>query len=63
MIIVADKKMAKWLLEQWDGTLDWDTGNVRKLAKHGVTKAKIEHLFTKKFVFMGQVLSPTGTEW
>ena len=63
MLIVADKEMEKWLLEQWDGMLDWDAGNIRKQAKHEVTKAQIEQLFAKRFVFVGEVIPEDGTEW
>ena len=63
MLIVADKKMERWLKEQWDGTLNWNSGNIPKLTKHEITKAQIEQLFAKKFVFMGQVSPPEGTEW
>ena len=34
MKIVTDETILRWLLDTWAGGLDWDQGNLGKLAKH-----------------------------
>jgi len=59
MEVVADPNVVEWLISKWDGTFDWDGGNLEKLKKHGATREGIEHLFTESIgnaILIGRVV-------
>jgi len=63
MKIVADETILRSLLDSWAGGLDWDQGNLGKLAKHKATPEDIDYLFIEPeagAVLLGRIM-PTGT--
>ena len=64
MKIVADETILRWLLDTWAGGLDWDQGNLGKLAKHKATREDIDYLFVEPeaaAVLLGRIM-PTGID-
>lgn len=66
MRIVADDSIVRWLLDSWNGELDWDHGNLSKLKKHHATREDIDYLFTEveaEAVLLGQIKPSEGDPW
>ena len=63
MRLIADIDTELWLQTEWDGTLEWDDANVRKLKKHNLSVSQFETLFDEDFVFAGRVVPTDGIEW
>ncbi len=60
----VDPEIERWLQTTWDGTLDWDRGNLEKLVKHQVTEAAITALFLDyPWIFRGRVVSQREFSW
>jgi uncharacterized DUF497 family protein len=57
-----DPEIDRWLQEFWEGGLEWDDANRRKLT-HGVTEEEIEEVFSNRFVVVGRVVPPRGSHW
>lgn len=58
-----DPEAQEWLVNDWDGTLDWDAGNTEKLTKHNVSVDGIEEFFDSDFVFVGRLLETETLKW
>lgn len=63
MKYLPDNETLKWLNGAWDESLDWDQGNVPKLAKHDLTVDEVEEIFDGDFVFGGRLVMPEDQEW
>lgn len=63
MDVINDPKIALWLNEEWDQTLDWNEGNISKLAKHSATVTQIESVFDGDFILGGKVKPPACAKW
>ena len=58
-----DPETEIWLLENWDGLLEWDDSNINKPHKHGLTSEEVESIFDAKTVFLGRIIEPEGDNW
>ena len=47
MQLVSDEYIEFWFDEVWDGSLDWDEANLRKLPKHGLESSEVESLWER----------------
>ncbi len=63
MKLVSDEYIEFWFDEVWDGSLDWDDANLRKLSKHGLESSDVGILVSKPFSLEGKIEPPTGEEW
>lgn len=63
MDLVDDAEVEAWLLEEWDGSLQWDQGNTGKLQKHDVSVDEVESVFDGDFIFGGRIKPQTGSAW
>lgn len=63
MDVVYDSKIARWLTDEWDQTLDLDQSNTLKLAKHSVSVEQVESVLDGSFVLGGQIIRPVGIDW
>jgi uncharacterized DUF497 family protein len=61
--VINDSVVLAWLKNEWDQTLEWDSGNSGKLVKHSVTLEQVESLFDSDFVVGGRIQPPEGMEW
>lgn len=57
-----DDEIEVWLEEEWDGSVQWDDANRRKLT-HGVLQVEIDALFAAPFVVLGRIVPPVGANW
>lgn len=60
---VDDPETQEWLATDWDGTLQWDSGNTEKLAKHNASVEIIEEFFEGDFVFVGRLEETQNLVW
>ena len=63
MQLVSDEYIEFWFDEVWDGSLDWDEANLRKLPKHGLESSEVESLVSRPFALEGRIEPPENEEW
>ena len=56
MIVQEAPDILKWLSENWDLTIEWDSGNIEKLKKHDFVVSDIEEAVSGNVVFGGEIL-------
>ena len=57
-----DDEIEGWLEDEWDGSVQWDDANRRKLT-HDVLHEEVDALFATPFVVLGRILPPEGAHW
>ncbi len=63
MLIEDDDAVLEWLKHEWDGRMDWDSNNVPKMSKHGITPAELETIVERDVLFLGRIIPPNEVDW
>ena len=63
MKLVSDESLELWFQKLWDGSLDWDEANLKKLPKHGLMKHHVENLLSNPFSLEGKIVEPENENW